>query len=435
MAIEVYRHDPIIDPSADALVLYSTNNPGNYNCIPGLIKSEVNKAGSFEFDIYINDNINSIYVPTARRDYISVEDTTKERNDADRYLFYGRIIQVEHDMSGKCHCQCEGLLAELLDYIMYMPTDNAGGANSEYGIWRVRTKNTQYLFQYALDAYKEMKVANHNYYDISRGTVDASNIMQNDDDEGWFDYKFPWNRSVGEFISSELINVYGGILRMSHYFAYDNNGYPRILAQLHWDADPATSPEVYADQIGQDIIYGDNAIDARYETIDIDSPTGVFAVGRDKDDSEMRLWLQDGKNDYNHYYPHILWGTNVPYNHIAKAVDFENAHSARTANQQAQRYVNIYCGGAKKKVTAKVIDKWDYGRGTEARIKLLKRYYVDIPFPGNHIQEHMYCLSSEVDITNPANCTYVFGPYVPPETLKSMYISSGFNSKSKSKSK
>ena len=428
MAIEIYLKQ--ITSSEAPKLIYSSISPGEYNIVPGVLKNEVNKAGSFEFDCYIEDGGDGRVLYFAEyEDQISVEDTGA--SGSKRYMFVGRVNAITVNLQGQWHVTCEGLLANLLDFPLYMPSSSASGGDVKEGIWHLWTKSTDYLFRYAINAYRDATKRD----DIKLGTIHSANIMDNDeeDEDGnleWFSYEYPWSQSVGDFISSELLNTYGGILRMD-YARVSNMMY----GTLNWDPDPVSSPSTYR-LSSRAIRYGENVLDATLEN-QSDIVNGIFPVGyvkpRKEDTtsngttstiqySEGKRWWQYWYN--GHYVPDVIWGNGDPsaYN-VVKAVDFGKAASSDDKLRKlANRYVKAYCLGNHYTVNAKVIDEHFRDSSLE-RIEVMGKYTIDIPFPGRPVNANLFCLSYEIDVSNPlSNSNYSFGLYVPPETLKSKYL-------------
>ena len=400
MAIEIYTN--ICDTTSGRILLYSTIGNNDYHIIPGIIKSEFNKSQSFEFDIYNDETSEYFHYFLEGDEYITVEDTNFSSSDTRRYMFCGRVATVEVDLSGKMHVVCEGRLSNLMDFPVYMPTSSSGGSDS--GIWRITTADTSYLFRYALSAYIE-GLGRH---DIRIGDISGYNVISNED--GWFDFKEPWSQSVGDFIMSELVNQYGGLLTFDYW--YDSTY--GVVSKLNWIADPISLQSNIVES--QQILYGDNVLEASIETQSADFTTGIFAVGKDKDDSNAVIFQQWYNDDTNHYVPWVNYGEKYR-NDSVKTVNFDNAHTISDLNSMAEKYVAIYCQKRPSTVKAKVIDKYYLGEYGE-RITVMKKYHVEIPFVGKSVDEDLYCLSSEIDISNPANNSYVFGPYIPQEMLK-----------------
>lgn len=410
-------------------LIYSTDNPGIYNMIPGTIRSEVNKAGSFEFDIY--DFQTFRYSITERLTYVSVEDAGFDVRNNSRYLFYGRVQNITVDITGHWHVTCEGLLADLMDIPLYMPSSDAGGKDSKYGIWRLYTQSSDYLFRYALTAYNELSGKRN----IVCGVVDNTNYVINEtddeEDNDYFNYEYPWDQTVGDFILNELVNNYGGIIRV--YYSYDSsiNG---IKGTVNWGSDPVSNPDGYTTDPNQSIIYGENVLDASIETINDDLIDSVFPtwtqIEKKKSDGDnetkesIKYWLQSFNSTTGHYEPGLVY---PPYLYhpggAIKHVDFDKAHSESTARSMALKYVNVYHQKVNYKITTRILDNyWITGEYSEPISVMLRKYRVNIPFPGKEIDEELLCLSSEIDITNPSNNTYLFGPYVPPDILKTRYL-------------
>lgn len=405
---------------SDNYLIYSTVNPDDYYVVPGVIKNEVNKAGSFEFDIY--DYTSFGHGITERVSYVSVEDLNYERSNESRYLFYGRIATISVNLNGQWHVTCEGLLSNLMDYPLYMPTNDAGGKDSKYGIWRLYTNTTDYLFRYAINAYKEISGQNN----IDIGTIDAMNVMDNfdSDEDKWFNYEYPWSQTIGDFVMSELLNSYGGIIKIRYQYS---SSLRQIKGYIDWLADPVSSPGLFPLQL-QTIKYGKNVLDASMENQNDEPIVGVFPtwtqkekIGDSDNKEEIHYYLQTYNSSTGHYMPGIIYANPSYYNGIVKHIEFETGHSESAVRKMSQRYLNAYHTPYRYSINARVLD--GYYMGEEVwRIELMQKYRVIIPFPGRNVDAELLCLSYELDITNPSNCTYLFGTYIPQDILKTRYL-------------
>ena len=431
MAIEIYKNNPYGE-SQNRVLLYSTAGTITYNIVPGILKKEINKPESFEFDIYPNvEVVDGIEKPVLESflvgyHYISIEDTNKigSTYENDGIMFYGRIIGIDYDMFGKRHITCEGLMANLLDFPMYMPSsESATNENEEIekrlGIHNLYTADTEYLFQYAMTAYNE----GTGRRDIIQGYVDSSNVYEkeySEEDDRWFRFLYPWNNSVGDFIVSQLIGVYGGVLVMRY-----NKLYNGIQGTLDWNETPIIK-NASSNGKQQPIVYGDNVLDASLEDITSDMVVGIFPVGIDK--YNTKHWIQYRTN--GHYAPWVNYGSNWSYCGInnVKAVDFDNARTTNQLRKQCDNYVKLYCSNRKFKVNVTCIDKHfiNYDNSEDSSeygpIDVGYLYLIDVPFMGQPVVEELLCLSCEIDIGDLKNSSYTFGDYIPPELLKSRYI-------------
>lgn len=442
IAIKIYIYAPYDNYAShpqdrsDPILLYSSDEKTEYNVIPGTLRKEINKPESFEFDIYptIYNEVGRVEYADVLplevgSDYISIEDTNYSNDDNNGILFYGRIIGIDYSIQGKRHVICEGLLANLTDFPMYMPSsENPNGKSVDEfdradGMHNVHTRDTGYIFEYAMRAYNEGTERT----DIHEGTVSSNNVYTketaDDDGDNWFSFTYPWSQSVGDFIMSQLINVYGGMLKMRYI---KQTAYKRILGELDWTDEPVND-KVKKKNRPQTIKYGDNALDATYEDISSDMVSGIFGTGINK--YKGKHWNYDRYN--GHYRPYVIYGTNwnntLGGANIVKAVEFENARTESQLKSQVRRYVKLYCSNRKFKVTVKCIDKHfiNINNSNDTNYDMIDigySYKVEIPFLGAAINEDLTCLSCEIDIGDMKNSSYTFGDYIPPELMKSRYI-------------
>lgn len=422
--IEVYYWD-----AAGHHKIYSTEDPENYNIVPGVIKKEVNKAGSFEFDIYDFQTFRHNLIE--RITYISVENAGYDRSSYYRYMFYGRVTNVNVSLNGQWHVTCEGLLSDLMDVPLYMPSNESGGKKSKYGIWRLYTESTDYLFWYALRAYIELSGRTN----IRIGGVAAENVQvnenENEDDDNWFNYEYPWSQTVGDFLLSELVNTFGGIIEV--IYGYDSSK-DEIYGTINWAADPISDPDHYPLYTNtQKIEYGENVLDASIENQNTDPIEAIFPTWSKKEyikttadndtvnKEEIKYYLQSYNGSTGHYMPGLIYPKYTYYKGAIKHVNFDAAHSESSARTMAEKYLNAYHKEVNYNITAKVLDRYYLGDNVW-RIEIMTKYRVIIPFPGKEIDAELFCLSYEFDVSDFSNSTYVFGSYVPPDILKTRYL-------------
>ena len=423
------------------MLLYSTASPTSYNFIPGVLKKEINKSESFEFDIYPSQSRGSldpdlIELKTGYH-YISIEDTNTSGplgQIAPKIMFYGRISHVEYDLQGKRHVTCEGLLSNLLDFPMFNPyhsgyNDRDIPIEIRSGIHRVVNRTYLGLFYNAINAYRcgtrrddiilwdpnddtEMPEITKQY---------ESSESEEDPDAGYYKYLYPWEKSVGEFIESELIGVFGGIIKLEYDDAYVNG----IKGHISWIQGPAEGV-IRTQSQSQDIIYGDNLLDATLEDTNTEYPSGIFPVGTDN--TNTKIWFEETINydGSNRIIPWAYYGNNYVADSIntCKVVNFDDAKTFDQLDDIKDLYVNLYCSSKKYRINAKVLDKHYSGLEDEtyAPIDVGYTYHVVVPFIGRPIEDDLVCLNLELDLKNLENSSYTFGEYIPPDLMKSRYI-------------
>lgn len=418
MAIEVYLYEPFNASKPDAYLMYSTHNPKEYDFAPGVIKDEVNKAGSFEFDIYPNHpaykRIKSFSV------YIGVLDSGQ--NGHESVLFYGRIINFTIDIYGAKHAICEGLLANLLDCPAYMPDD------LHENILSIKSQGTYWLFMYPINAYKDLL----NRDDIYFGDVDYALRIMSDD---VMEYKNSLTQSSGDFIIS-LLDTFGGILDMRYYLSSN-----RIDSTLSWRTDPISEPNRFPLN-SQTFKIGENIISASFDNADSNKVEGVFsyAACTDNEGKEFYVYFTHNQSGTSHRIPTVTEGDGSRYYfkkvriYPIKTVQLEGvddgngSYSYENFWDRNDKYAKLHCGNYVNDVTVNAVDEYFIGKASR-RIHLMDRVHVVVPYAD--YDETKYCLSYELDIANPANSQFKFGDYKPVSSQKAYYISTHISGKKK----
>ena len=225
-------------------VLYEVGSGDNDYISNGTLKLEVNKAGSFEFDILPFHT----YYSLLRRyiHYITVKDEGE-------IIFYGRILSMSLSFNGTKHVVCEGLMANLLDGPMYDP--NASSTDKLFTISGAPGS----MYHKAMKAYR-----NRVRQDIESGSTPSGTI-----DFTLEDIDVSSGTSVGDFITSELVEAYGGFLDMD--YRTKSNG--EIYGRLNWKSDPSMSGYSVS-TINQAIEFGVNMLDITAESDDDEAVEG-----------------------------------------------------------------------------------------------------------------------------------------------------------------
>jgi len=455
--ISVYLHTPgVYDEFNKAIIntLYITvpldegEEEDDYNTedfiLNGKLKLEVNKAGTFDFDILPS---HSCYEALRRYiHYIRVD----EDNET---IFYGRIMSISMDFSGLKHVTCEGLMANLTDCPMYNAlakqsknkniSENILKFKGEYVAWDLVIE--------ALRAYRNL--ARTDIVFDPRGT-DASEFRWLFDDKlGGIDI----SGSVGDFIISTVIENVGGILYMS-YVKQSNDD---ILGELHLIPDPAMwksrlHVDLYTKAINQTIEFGENLIDlsAEYDSDDVKSAIGVKwqkgsnDIPDDDDDDEsssdegssstddssssgsqcLFAYATDVDSGRSIVIP-VMYGMSGLYM-VGGEIKSFNALDEESASRTASKYADTYCDydfGTEPfdSLSIKAIDLHYFSNGNYEKINYLD--YVRIVSPAHGIDKYMFCSSVEIDLDNPANNSYTFVDYKLKEPSDEKYLSRRLN--------
>lgn len=415
MAIEVYLYEPFSrdNPKPEKRLLYSTENPKLYDFAPGVLKDEVNRAGSFEFDIYPNHQYYKKFMTFYS--YIGVEDSNQYGSE--RVLFYGRVINFTIDIYGGKHVLCEGLLANLLDCPAYMPADN-----SQYDdhILSIESQGTWWLFLYPLTAYDELLLR----HDIKFGDVDYAVRVMSDEP---MVYKNSFTQSCGDFIMS-LLDSFGGLLEMVYQLADD-----KITGTLYWKTDPITEPNRFPLN-SQTFKLGENIISASFDESDANKIGGFFpyAIINDSEGNEHYYYGTYGSSYTTHLMPNVIDSDgNKRYGYIrpypVKTVQLEGANDSNFRSREEQ-YAILHGKDYVNDVTVNAVDEYFIGKASR-RIHIMDRVHVVVPYAD--YDETKYCLSYELDIANPANSQFKFGDYKPVSSQKAYYISTHISGKNK----
>lgn len=413
MAIEVYLYEPYNTSKPDAYLLYSTSDPKAYDFAPGVVKDEVNRAGSFEFDIYPN---HSAYKRiNAFTTYIGVLDSGQDGNES--VIFYGRVINYTIDVYGGKHVLCEGLLANLLDCPAYMPADDSA---HEDHILSIESQGTYWLFMYPLTAYDKLLLR----HDIMFGDVDYAVRIMSDKP---MVYKDSFTQSCGDFIMS-LLDSFGGILEMVYYI-----GANKITGTLNWKTDPISQPNRFPLN-SQSFKFGENIISVSFDDSDANKIGGFFpyAIAQNSEGEDYYLYYTYSRSDTSHLLPNIIDSDgNHRYGNVKeypiKTVQLEGANNSNFRSREEQ-YAILHGKDHANDVTVTGVDEYFIGKASR-RIHIMDRVHVVVPY--TDYDETLYCLSYELDIANPANSQFKFGDYKPVSSQKAYYISTRISSKNK----
>lgn len=445
MAFKVYLHRPGTkddEGNPSKWVLYINDSQDEEFISNGKLKLEINKAGSFEFDIL---PVHSCYKMLMRYlDYVSVEEYEDDGDDG-TILFYGRIMSISMDFSGLKHVTCEGLLANLMDCPMYDP--------DLYKLpeWPdIEIKDSERIYK--------IRKSSHTMFDTLTGAITCyRNLVRQDivHDEGWYNKKDThvepftntWidseisvsGQSVGDFILNTLVANIGGFLCMEYKRAntdsvltyHDKYGGGSIYGNLRWLPDPTMSSYVKKENI-QTIEFGVNLLDlsAEYDNDDITTAIGVSWSNQDEDENNSEDKVQDNSTQYlfTHMtdvdYPTydrivpVLFGMTGNYLTNVKTKHFD-VTSQDAAMEIAQSYVNRYCTpdliiGGFDSISIRAIDMHYFG--DDDSVKKIELYdMVRIISEPHGIDQEMLCSSVEIDIDNQSNNSYKFNVFRPVE--------------------
>lgn len=313
--VRLHRPHVIENDKIKVHMLYETGNTNSEFLINGALKFEANKAGSFEFDILPAHPCYSLL--RRYRQYVSVTinedpDMWEEHEDAIIYLddddpisdgivFYGRILSIAMSFNRVKHVVCEGLLANLIDAPMYNDMSNDIGTLADLE----KDGFIEVVYEYPTDepgTYRRKVIATDDESkELYRITGDANimwmkagdaycNIMQRTDihfreasisSDNMDDIDVYGGESVGDFITSELIGIYGGFIKTSYYVRNDLS----ITGSLSWVKDPSMDG-FNEDENSQAIEFGENLLDLSAEFAEDSVSNGICVSWTTEDDKK-----------------------------------------------------------------------------------------------------------------------------------------------------
>ncbi len=409
-------------------LLYDVGSGDKDYLLNGMLKLEVNKAGTFEFDILPSHTYYSMlrryihyvcikeyatgsaidpsdYIPTdlpidldpGESYYPSIEylgDT--------KIMFYGRILSMSMSFNGIKHVVCEGLMANLLDCPMY----NSGAHYSSITADKIFTVNgtPRTMFQIGINAYRNL-IRN----DIYVGEIHS--------DAGTYTFEeidVSGGTSVGDFISGELVDAHGGFLDMQYRQVSDGT----IIGLLNWLADP--SMDEYSElPIDQTIEFGENLLDLSGENTDDEIMTGIIPTWEDS--NKIKKWITVTSTDVDDptktiFKPYIVGSSGGVGSAGIKIIDIPCTTTQEGATSYATTYVNKYCNYNLSTVdfdsyTVRALDFHYIHQESKHKIDLYNR--VRILCEPHSIDKVLLCTSVEISIDSPENSSYTFSVYRP----------------------
>ncbi|WP_458459253.1 hypothetical protein [Pseudobutyrivibrio sp.] len=368
--------------------------------VPGIIKSEINKVDSFSFEIYNYDDFyNNVIKDDAYKSsgsyyleldiyktYFSVEDMEIDNSSKDHCLFYGRLTQLRQsvDYSSFIEGTCEGFMSQLGDIPMFYPYGNythgydffdetvgLTDRGEKHGIHLIAINNTERLFMEAINAYQYGTDDHAIYVD----TIDPDNIYyavesqpqeyDDDDDEDveyhdpMYYYKYPWSSSVLDFIKSNLVNIYGGVLYFETTMNYGDNA--GANGWISWYGDdvckhgidtvlslvinPDPVPGVDDGPRNDGALYGKNVLEASIEYLTDDLKTAYFGYGTiygkvkvPETDEDSQVGQMQKDVDHLKEENERIWNT---INDIEVTPYYDNRSVVLTANDFVDNHVSI----------------------------------------------------------------------------------------------
>ena len=426
----VSLHQPGVHINNKAVIytLYDIGSDSSDFLLNAALKLEINKAGTFEFDILPSHSCYSIL----RRyiHYISVKeygtgvssgsssggdieipsDTTLSEgspeivdNGDTQIVFYGRILSMSLSFNGTKHVVCEGLMANLLDCPMYSSGIYHDGITPDKIFTISGTPATMFLA--AINAYRN----------LIRTDIIAGNVNSEADDYEFEDIDVSGGTSVGDFITSELVEAHGGFLRMD-YLELDTGD---LYGHLNWDPDPSMS-SYNESTLEQEIEFGVNLLDMSADNEDDEIATGIVPMWEDSENNKKWVTVSgqdvDAVSATSIYKPYVS-GASGGLNAVGiKVVDIPGAKTQEKAISYSSNYVSKYCDYSLSTTpfdsyTVRAVDM-HYLDPSKSRIWLYNRVRIkcDAPFSVNTV---LLCTTIEILLDSPENSSYTFSVFRP----------------------
>lgn len=377
---------------ADNNLLYVSTDPDQGALISPQLKLEVNKSGSLTFTIppghtYYND--------------IHPMTTTVTVYQGQEILFFGRVIEAVPDFYKQKKVSCEGALSFLLDTIMTPFTyDKKHQKTIKYVFDKIINNHNNNLIDMINQGKEQWKLFNQSDAGNYSVTVTVkSNSSVNDTDYWKFD-------SYGDTLStltSELVDVYGGILRTRHTCGTVGD-YRTIRNLIDYIKDPSQNPSGYSLN-DQTIEFGVNLLDFESEYPTDDIFTALLPIGNDK------LTISKVNNGDPYLYNQAAV---AKFGKICKVQEWSSIKKPEKLLEKAQRYMAQHTKVHSDNLKVKAIDLHHLTESTSS-LKLLDRVKVYSEPHGIGTDSNMIltCLSAEYDLQNPENNSYLLGTYIP----------------------
>ena len=428
MIVKARLHRPFdkVGGKTQINMLYETGNENAEFIINGSLKFEANKAGSFEFDILPAHPCYSLI--RRYRSYISVtinEDDEMWVGDDDvSYLddgivFFGRILTISMSFNRVKHVVCEGLLANLVDAPMYNDLTHDPGTLSELD----DGGSTQIIYQRNKDGTITRKVIaiDEETTEVYKVTGDANlmwlkagdsygNITQRKDirflpadisSETMDDVDVYGGQSVGDFITGELVGVYGGFMKLR--YVMDNSF--DVFGQLSWIKDPSMDG-FEAEENTQPIEFGKNLMNLSAEYVEDNIVNGVCVSWTTEKDEKK--WRVKTKTSLTVDSLEILKEIEVPAVYNAKVYDGMREAATEfievpgiSTQAKAISYATAYA----KKFCNYELDKGEFDSYT---VKAVDRHFIDdTAFQEIKLYDQVRLISSPHEVDKVFTCTSI----------------------------
>lgn len=355
------------------------------------LKKEVNKADSLEFMILPTNEYYDSFEKMTMFVYLTRDN---------KCIFRGRVSDIKTDIYGQRTITCEGDLAFLSDSIQ---APNKKSSNSKVG----QTNKIKSAFLYSADGgasfgsdKNAIKMSVENYFrslisehnlqvqGYSKGfTVGSITISNKNDVESFERTSY---QDTSSLISSELLSVYGGILRTRY-----TNG----TAYIDW-------LEEYTESNNQEIRFGVNMIDLDQEPPTDDTWSVLLPTG----DENLTI---ESVNNNSRYLENDT--AVAKYGYIVHHHSFSNVKKADKLLEKARQYLRTHSKIFPDNIIVKAIDLQLIGESNDP-LELGDR--IKVVSTPHGLNKTMACIAMELDIYNPENNSYTIGEIMPPDKEK-----------------
>ena len=383
------------------------------------IKKDTNKADSFEFMILPNHPYYNEF--EKKKTYVYVKRDSK-------YIFRGRVSEIKTDIFRQRTVTCEGDLAYLADTVQFPNKETTTQKNTSST--KKHKRNTLYYVsghetghetgstskdtvKMTPKAYFRNVIAVHNGQVNSTGdnertfTVGSITVSDTNNSE---DFERTSHQDTSSVISSDLLSVYGGILR-TRYNAENNTTY------IDW-------LDEYTGTTSQEIRFGVNLIDLDQEPPSDDAWSVLLPIG---DENTTIASANNGSKFL------IDQEALNKYGYIVHYHKFNNVKNSDELMGRAQTYLNTHAKVFPDNIVVKAIDLQLIGESDDP-IELGDK--VKVVSTPHGLNTTMACIKMELDIQNPENNSYTIGTIMPPDKEKKKEsLSEKQNSSSRSSSR
>lgn len=360
--------------------------------ISGTVNTEMNRAGTFDFQI---PPTNACYLGSKFKKLVSEIEVWWE---AER-LFRGRILDETRSFLGQINFKCEGWMSVLNDSVVVPKSVPSGWGDDEKGIHDV-----------SVEAVFTWLITNHNAQ-VGADGFNVNKRFENIYVQGTFATKkpnFPWpnGEKTLDYIQSNFLSndEIGGMMTVDSNAIY--------LKDMN-DEDNKVNAI-------QDIMQGRNLLDLT-QTIDATEVyTAIYPVGKDG------LTLTgSGPITYNQkqYYQHdgMIEAPQSILTDFSRIVHYEDFSEAET--QQALQNAALPLLEASCSIPTSIdVSAVDLNLVDSNIPRLQVGQAVKIMAPHYGMEIRYICTASTVDICNPANTKFTIGKTVDTMTTKQLAL-------------